>query len=180
MNDYETQKSIGTRLLMSCGVLLFVSQGAHAAPVLYTFTATTQAAMGSPSHTEQFQLATPGFLPLVLNGEVLSFLRSDPALISCIACAEPPVPTLHFLRSDSSDLVQFSDADGILRPYFFPPNALSSPGTYDTLPGINVNAGQLVVAEAPEPSTMLLVVMGAAPFAFRRRRARPARAEYPE
>ena len=99
---------------------------------------------------------------LCLNGTVMSFLSSDPALISCVACTDPPVPTLHFLRSDTSDLVQFRDADGILSPYFFPANSLSSPGSYNTLPGINVAIGKLVVAETPEPSTMGLVIAGAA------------------
>jgi len=158
---------ISARLLVSCSVLLFATQGAHGAPIVYTFTATTQPTLGSPSHLEKFQLTVPDFLPLVLNGDVISFLRSDPALISCVACTDPPVPTLHFLRSDTSDLVQFSDADGILRPYFFQPNTLSSPGTYDTLSGINVAVGNLVVTETPEPSTMVLIVMGVVPFAFR-------------
>jgi hypothetical protein len=114
----------------------------------------------------------PDFLPLVLNGEVISFLRDDPALLSCIACTDPPIPTLHFLRSDNSDLVQFRDADGILRPYFFPPSVLSQLGIYDTLPGINVNVGKIVVSEVPEPSTAGLVLAGAALVTLRLKRRR--------
>jgi hypothetical protein len=113
---------------------------------------------------------TPDFLPLVTNGGLISFLRSDPALVSCVACTDPPILTLHFLRGDTSDLIQFRDADRILRPYFFPVNALANAGTYDTLPGINVNVGRLVVAEIPEPSTMAMFIVGAAALAFRRRR----------
>jgi hypothetical protein len=164
---------VRARLLICCAVLCSATYTAHATPVLYTFTATTRATLGSPSHLEQFQLEAPDFLPLVLNGAVMSFLRSDPALISCVACTDPPVPTLHFLRSDTSDLVQFRDADGILRPYFFPANSLSSPGSYNTLPGINVAVGKLVVAETPEPSTMALVISGAATLALRLRRRTP-------
>ena len=104
----------------------------------------------------------------------MSYLRSDPALISCVACTDPPVPTLHFLRTDTSDLVQFRDADGVLRPYFFPANSLSDTGSYDTLPGINVAVGKLVVAETPEPSTMVLVIAGAATLAFRLRNPKRA------
>ena len=163
--------TVRVRLLIGCAVLFSATYTAHAAPILYTFTATTPATLGSPSHLEQFQLEAPDFLPLVLNGDVLSFLSSDPALISCIACADPPVPTLHFLRTDTSDLVQFRDADGILRPYFFPANSLSHPGSYDTLPGINVAVGKLVVTETPEPATMVLVLAGAATLASRLRRS---------
>jgi hypothetical protein len=161
--------SIRARLLPYAAVLFSATYTAHAAPVLYTFTATTRDSLGSPSHLEQFQLQAPDFLPLVLNGDVLSFLRSDPALISCVACTDPPVPTLHFLRGDTSDLVQFRDADGTLRLYFFPANSLSNVGTYDTLPGINVEVGNIVVAEIPEPSTMALVIAGAGALALRRR-----------
>jgi len=102
------------RLLMYCAVLCSATYTAHAAPVLYTFTATTEASLGSPLHLEQFQFEAPDFLPLVLNVGVLSYLRSDPALIACGACTDPLVPALHFLRTDTSDLVQFRDADGIL------------------------------------------------------------------
>src|SRR5690348_13111804 len=86
-------------LIRSCAVLCFAAFAAYGAPVLYTFTATTRATQGSPSHTEQFQLTVPDFLPLVENGAVLSFLRDDPALISCVSCAEAPLSALHFLRS---------------------------------------------------------------------------------
>jgi hypothetical protein len=165
--------TVRTRLLICCAVLCSATYTAHAAPVLYTFTATTGATLGSPSHLEQFQLEAPDFLPLVLNDGVLSYLRSDPVLISCVACTDPPVPTLHFLRTDTSDLVQFRDADGVLRPYFFPANSLSDTGSYDTLPGINVAVGKLVVAETPEPSTMVLVIAGAATLALRLRRRTP-------
>jgi hypothetical protein len=165
--------TVRARLVMCCAVLCSATCTAHAAPVLYTFTAITPATLGSPSHLEQFQLEAPRFLPLVLNGDVLSFLRSDPPLISCVACTDPPVPTLHFLRADTSDLVQFRDADGTLRPYFFSANSLSNPGSYDTLPGINAAVGKLVVSETPEPSTIALVIAGAATLALRLRRPSP-------
>ncbi len=116
--------------------------------------------MARNPHLEQFELTTPDFLPVLDNGPVLSFLASDPGLLSCVACTDPPVPTLHFLRSATSDLVQFRDTDGILRPYFFPVNALSSPGTYQTLPGINVAVGTLVVSQTPEPSTLWMAIAG--------------------
>jgi hypothetical protein len=145
---------------------------AHATPVSYTFTATTRATLGSPAHLEQFRLLAPDFIPVVLNGPVISFLRDDPALISCVSCTDPPVQTLHFLRSGSGDVVQFRDTDGILRPYFFPMNVLSSPGAYNTSPGINVNVGKLVVAETPEPATVAMVTAGLAIAGLLRRRLR--------
>jgi hypothetical protein len=165
----KLKTNLRARLVKCCALLSFTAFTAYGAPVLYTFTATTRATLNSPSHLEQFQLIAPDFLPLVSNGALISLLRDDPALISCVACTDPPIPTLHFLRNDSSDLVQFSDADRILRPYFFSPNALSHPGIHDTLPGINVAVGKLVVSEVPEPSTSGLVLTGVAIVAFRLR-----------
>jgi hypothetical protein len=164
--------NVKTRIVKCCAALCFATYTAYGAPILYTFTATTRATVGSPSHLEQFQLIAPDFLPLVLNGPLISFLRDDSALLSCVACADPPIAALHFLRSDTSDLVQFRDADGILRPYFFAPDALSQLGTHDTLPGINVNIGRVVVSEVPEPRTTGLLLTGAAALALRLRRRR--------
>jgi hypothetical protein len=163
-----------TRLLSYPAFLCVAVCTAHATPVSYTFTATTRATVGSPAHLEQFRLLTPDFLPVVLNGPVISFLRDDPALISCVSCTDPPVPTLHFLRSGIGDVVQFRDADGILRPYFFPMNVLSNPGVYDTPGGFNVNVGKLVVAETetPEPATVAMVTAGLAIAGLLRRRLR--------
>jgi hypothetical protein len=129
--------------------------------------------VGSPAHLEQFQLAVPDFLPLVTDGPLITFQSDDPAVISCVACASPPAGALHFLRSSIGDIIQFRDADGILRPYFFLPNVLASAGTYSTLPGINVNVGELVVSEIPEPSTAGLVGVALTAALCRRRRSRP-------
>jgi hypothetical protein len=168
----KPETKLKAHLLRICAALCFATCAASAAPVLYTFTATTRATPGSPSHLEKFELTTADFLPVVVNGPVISFLQTDPALLSCVACATPPAGALHFLRADSSDVVQFRDADGILRPYFFAPNTLSIPGTHDTLPGFNVNVGNIVVAETPEPSTAGLVITGLAAAALRLRRYR--------
>jgi hypothetical protein len=130
------------------------------------------ATAGSPAHLEQFQLTTPDFLPV--DSGLVSYMRDDPAVMSCIACADPPVPALHFLRGPTSDLVQFRDADGILRVYFFAVDALTNPGMHDTNPGINVNVGNLKVAQTPEPSTSILMLAGLS-LAARRVRRRLAR-----
>lgn len=164
------QRTATASLLRYCAMLCLAAHMAYGSQILYTFTATTQATAGSESHSEEFQLTAPDFLPLVVNGAVLSLLRSDSALLSCVACIDPPIPTLHFLRSDSSDLLQFQDGDGILRPYFFSANAFSELGVHETLPGINVAVGKLVVAETPEPSTLALVLIGAVVAALRLRR----------
>jgi hypothetical protein len=155
-------------------VLCFAAHGVYASSVLYTFTAKTQPAPGAPSHDEIFQLLSPDFLPVVFNGPVISFDGNDPAVLSCVSCIDPPVPALHFLRGSDSDLVQFKDEDNTLRLYMFPLNALSSPGKWDTLPGINVNKGALVVTVVPEPSTAVLLTIGLGAVAsvlVRRRRA---------
>lgn len=60
----KLKMSVSARLLVSCSVLLFATQGAHGAPILYTFTATTQPTLGSLPHLEKFQLTVPDFLPL--------------------------------------------------------------------------------------------------------------------
>jgi hypothetical protein len=166
--------NLRARLLRSCGVLCLVVCAGNGAPVLYTFTATTRSTMGSPAHLEQFKLDLPDFLPLVMDGTVIPFQSDDPAVISCIACANPPTGALLFLRSSTGDIIQFRDADGILRPYFFSPSALSSVGTYSTLPGINVNVGSLAVSQIPEPSTAGLVgvALAAALHRWRRKRSR--------
>jgi hypothetical protein len=52
--------------------------------------------------------------------------------------------------------------------YFFPANALTTPGIYDTNPGINVNVGKLeVAAPTPEPSTSVLMLAGLSLVALR-------------
>jgi len=103
--------------LKCCVLLSLVTCVAVATPVQYTFTATTLTSLGSPSHTEAFDLVLPDFMPLVQNGPVISFLSDDPTLRSCIACVAPPVPSLHFLRSTTNDLIQFVDEDGTNRLY---------------------------------------------------------------
>jgi hypothetical protein len=164
------------QLLKCCALLFLAACTTFGSQVLYTFTATTQATLGSPSQLEQSELAAPEFLPLAPGGDLISFLRSDTALLSCLACADPPIFTLHFLRSEAEDIIQFRDADGILRPYFFAANALGEFGVHNTLPGINVAVGQVIVSnfqgEVPEPSTIRLVAIGASVmwFALWRRR----------
>ena len=161
------------RLLKYCAVLCLAVCTADGAPVLYTFMATTRSTMGSPAHLEQFKLALPDYLSLVTDGPVITFQSDDPAVISCTACANPPTGALHFLRSSIGDMIQFRDADGILRPYFFSQNVLSSAGTYSTLPGINVNVGELAVSQIPEPSTAGLVGVALTAVVGRWRRSRP-------
>jgi len=157
--------------LKCCFLLSLVSCAAIATPVQYTFTATTRASLGSPSHTEAFDLVLPDFMPLVQNGPVISFLSDDPALRSCVACVVPSVPALHFLRSTTNDLIQFVDEDGTNRLYMFPLNVLSTVGRWDTLSGINVNRGTVVVSATPEPATIGMLLIAAAVFAalYRRR-----------
>jgi len=154
--------------LRCCVLLSLVTCAAIATPVQYTFSATT----GSPSHTESFDLVLPDFLALVQNGPLISFLSDDPTLRSCIACVAPPVPSLHFLRSTTNDLIQFVDEDGTTRLYTFPLNVLSTVGRWETLPGINVNRGAVVVSAPPEPATFGMLLIAAAAFAalYRRRR----------
>ena len=148
------------RLAQLGAVLCLTASAASAAPILYTFTATTKATMGSPSHLEKFELLAPDFLPVVPNGGILSFKSNDPMLLSCEACAAPSTSAVIFLRGTTDDLVQFRDADGILRPYFFPVNALTTAGIHDTKPGFNVAVGRLEVTEvaAPEPGTVGLTL----------------------
>jgi hypothetical protein len=160
-------------------VLCFAACSAHAS-ILYEFTATTSPAPGSPSHLEFFQLELPDFLSISSGGPLISFFENDPAVISCIACTDPSVPALHFLRGPDGDMIQFADADGTTRLYTFPLNALSNIGTYSTLPGINVNLGALDVASVPEPSTAGLLRIGtlaiAWPLFYNVRRTRRNRA----
>ena len=165
-------------LVKCCTALCFAACSAHAS-IIYEFTATTSPAPGSLSHLEFFQLELPGFLPISTGGPVISFFENDPAVISCIACTNSPVPAPHFLRSSDSDMIQFADADNTTRLYTFPLNALSNIGTYSTLPGINVNLGALDVASVPEPSTASLLVMigtsAIAWFLYNLRRTRRSR-----
>jgi len=160
---------MSTRRIIQSAVLVFVlACTAYSAPIMYSFTATTRAMPGSPSHSEAFELVVPDFLPVTENGNVISFVSSDPAVISCTACVAPPTNAMHFLRGGSGDSIQFVDADGTSRFYLFPSNVLSMLGTFDTLPGINVNVGTVTVwslsdgASAPEPSTWGMLGCGLA------------------
>lgn len=160
-------------LLKCLVVMCFCACAAQAASILYTFNATTRATLNSPAHLEYFELKSDDFLPLIPNGGLISFAADDPALESCIACATPPTGAIYFLRSLTSDLVQFRDADGTLRLYTFPLNALSQVGSHATIPGINVNVGAIEVAEAPEPTTFVLTLLGVAAAILSVRNRRP-------
>jgi len=166
-------------LVKCCAALCFAACSAHAS-IIYTFTATTSPAPSSPPHSEVFQLQLPDFLSISSSGPVISFFENDPAVISCVACANPPVPAFHFLRGPDSDMIQFADADNTTRLYTFPLNALSNIGTYSTLAGINVNRGALAVASVPEPSTASLLMIGTSAIAwclYTRRRTRARSSE---
>jgi hypothetical protein len=119
-------------------------------------------------------LTVPFFLPVVLNGPVVPFVSTDPEVISCVPCKNPPDPALFFLRGGIGDSIQFQDANGTGYLYFFPADALSNTGTHQTLAGINVNTGTLTVTATPEPSTqgLLMIGLGTAAVVLRRRRSR--------
>jgi hypothetical protein len=141
-------------------VLCFATSMAHAGPITYTFSGTTLPGPGSPSHSDLFQLSVPDFIPVVLNGSVVPFVSTDPGVISCAPCKNPPDPALFFLRGGIGDSIQFQDADGTGHLYFFPAGTFSNVGTHHTLAGINVNAGTLTVTATPEPSTQGLLMIG--------------------
>ena len=64
------------------------------------------ATLGSPSHLEQFQFKAANSTACVeWRGSVISAQRFGANLLC--RSRPSPVPTLHFLRSDTSDLVQF-------------------------------------------------------------------------
>ena len=151
--------------------LCLATSMAHAGPITYTFSGTTLPGSGSPSHSELFQLTVPDFLPVVLNGSVVPFVSTDPGVIACVPCKDPPNPALFFLRGGIGDSIQFQDADGTGYLYFFPADAFSNVGTHHTLAGINVNTGTLIITATPEPSTQALLMIGLGPVAvvFRRR-----------
>ncbi len=153
-------------LFSCCLALCFAASAAYGSPVLYTFTGTTLGTSGSPSHAQVFQLTVPDFLPVVLNGPVIPFLSTDPAVNSCVPCNSPPIPALHFLRGADSDLIQFHDEDNTNYLYSFAENTFSNAGTYHTLPGINVNTGTLTISEVPEPSTVGVLIIGLSTIAF--------------
>lgn len=155
--------------VLQCLAITLLTTSAHAS-VIYTFTATTRATMGSPAHQETFRLETPDFLPLVTNSPLISLLETDPTVTQCTPCKDAPVPALHFLRGSTSDLIQFADEDGTTRLFTFPFESLSNVGSYSTLWGINVERGELTVANTPEPSTFALLSAGAALVALRLRR----------
>lgn len=157
----EARRRVPKRLLQCVAALCLATCAAYGSPVVYSFTGTAPAQPGSPSHAEVFQLTLPDFLPVDLNGPPVQFVSTDPGVNSCVPCQPSPITALVFLRSASSDLVQFLDENGTTYPYFFPANTLTQVGYYQTLPGFNVNAGTLEVgAEAPEPSTMAFLAMG--------------------
>jgi hypothetical protein len=140
-------------------LVFFTGSQLEAGPVLYTFSGTT---VVSP-HSQAFQLLLPDFLPVVLNGPFVSFLSTDGAVLSCVPCNIPPVPALSFRRAETSlpsDYISFSDIDDVGYDYYFSLGAFSSVGTYQTLPGVNVNTGTLVVAAVPEPFTLMLLMIG--------------------
>lgn len=153
-------RTTSKRLLKYCATVCLGAYAAYGSPILYTFSATTKPTLGSPAHPEFFRLVMPDFLPVVTGGPVVSLLTSDPGVISCTPCRQPPVKALHFLSSITFDSIQFQDSDGVGRFYMFPANALSSLGTFNTQPGINVNVGKLVVSSVPEPSTIGMLAAG--------------------
>jgi hypothetical protein len=173
----------GAKNFACVGAILMASACAvYGDPVLYSFTATTSAPIGSPSHTEAFEFVAPDFLPVVLNGPVISVMKTDPAMLSCVACVDPPIPAVHFLRGGAGDSIQFQDADHISRFFLFQPDALSTMGTHSTQPGINVAVGTLTVSaapaqsDAPEPSTWTMLGIGFAGLAIGVRRQGDSRA----
>lgn len=146
--------------LKCCATLCLAAGVSSASPVLYTFTATTRATLNSPAHLEMFRLQLPDFMPVVEGGPLVSFFRTSPEVLACVACQTTSIPVLHFLRGATSDLVQFADDDGTTRLFTFSFGALSDFGTHSTLAGINVERGTLVVAPVPEPSTLALFLLG--------------------
>lgn len=152
-------RNVSTGLFICFAVLCFAGSNLFGGPVLYHFTGTTVPG-ASPSHMQTFQLTAPDFLPAVLDGGPLPLLSTDPAIISCIPCDAPPLPALFFLRGSSGDSIQFEDENGTGYVYFFPANSLSSLGTHNSLPGINVNRGVLLVTATPEASTIWLLLFG--------------------
>ena len=185
-----TQQNYFRRVARHCILLLLATCAAYGSPIQYVFTATTRATLGSPAHTETFELIMPDFLPVTTNGGVISLLSNDPSVISCSPCKAPPVAALHFLRGGSGDSIQFQDTDNVGRFYLFAPGALTTLGPQSTLPGINVNMGTLVVSRAadetsaPEPSTWTMIFGGLTAAAIIRRRRRGGRdernIEYPQ
>jgi len=172
------------RIFPTCALLCLATVSACAGPIAYSFSATTRATPASPAHEEAFQLLLPDFLPVTVNGPVVSFASTDPALVACANCAAPPASAVHFLRGGSGDSIQFQDTDGVSRFYLFPANTLTTPGTFDTVPGINVNVGRFVVSNlsdgsaVPEPASWTMLIFGFAPLAaawwLKRRRNRDA------
>jgi hypothetical protein len=168
------RKSI--KLGLKYTALCLVTYAVCNASTLYSFTATTSASSGSPSHIESFQLEVDNFL--AVDSGLIPVLGSDPALRSCAACLDSStVPALNFLRGSDSDLIQFADLDGTTRAYFFPLESLTSVGDYNTLPGVNVNVATLTVSQGsqpavPEPSTFALLTTSLALIAVGIRRHR--------
>jgi hypothetical protein len=157
------------KLFHCAAAVFFEASVAYGSPILYTFNAVAPASAGSLAHSQTFQLIVPDFLPVVLNGPVAEFLSTDPAVVSCVPCKDPPVSALFFLRGGAGDSIQFQDKNGTGYFYLFAENVLSNTGTYETLSGINVNKGTLVVAAVPEPSTTCLLAMGLSGVALRLR-----------
>ena len=141
---------------------------AFASPISYTFTATTT---GQDSHTQTFSVLTQDFLPVEQG--MVSLTQDDPSVVTCVPCIHAPINALRFLRSGSDDFLQFIDANGTNYLYDFDAGAFTGVGTWTTRPGINVNRGTLVVTSTPEPSTVGLLLTGAAVLLgySRRRRA---------
>lgn len=155
-------------VVLRSAILCLSAVAAHAASVTYSFSGTTYATWNQPSHSEVFQMTIPDFLLDTANGPLM-FESSAPEVESCSPCRVPPGPALVFLRGATDDLIQFLDADGTGRLYWFPLNAISTAGTWESRPGINMNSGTLVVtvdgtgdSAVPEPSTVTLVAAGCA------------------
>jgi hypothetical protein len=102
---------------------------------------------------------------VIENGPLISFLADDRAVLSCVSCAAPPIPALHFLRSAAGDPIQFVDADGTNRAYFFQVDALSTLVTWNTQSGVNASQGTLVVSSVPELATAGALFIGFAMIA---------------
>ncbi|MGJ5814860.1 PEP-CTERM sorting domain-containing protein [Paludibaculum fermentans] len=131
-----------------------------AAPIVYTLTGTTNPVFGS-THSESFRFTASGF---VNSWTTLSAGDLD----ACVACISSG-PAIDFVPNGALDvvipvdLIRFTDANGIVYGFFFVPEAFSNPGTYTAFgyfPYITSNLGVLTVEETPEPSTLLLMMMG--------------------
>jgi len=149
-------------VMLAPGVLL-----ANAAQVVYTLTGTTNPAFG-PVHAEAFQFSATGFVASYVS---LSAVQLD----SCTACTQPGT-TVEFYPNGTvqtiipADYIRFTDANGIVYGFYFPPGSFSTAGTYHTFddpPYITSNIGTLTVQvmqtppnPVPLPPSVLLALTG--------------------